>query len=826
MKSRRNKPKPSSAGKAGAAAAKVQPAVDIRASSAKRWSFRFMALVGPLLLLGLLEVGLRLGGYGFPTTFFLRSKEDRSMLTDNSRFGWRFFPRAVARAPRPFILAAQKPPGTVRIFIFGESAAMGDPEPAYGFARQLERVLQARHPDQTVEVVNAAMTAINSHVIREIARDCVPRQGDFWLVYAGNNEVIGPYGAGTVFGPRGLGLAAVRLNLALKTTRIGQLLTSLGTSSSEPASWEGLELFLGQQVPQASPRLPGVYSNFASNLADIADLGRQSGATVVFATVPVNLLDCPPFASLHRPGLSPEQLTLWMENFAAGNRAQGDGHFEEALSAYRKADQIDGEFAQLAFQRGTCEMQMKRIESARADFQLACDLDTLRFRSDSRINEIIRQMAWAKKDPLIEAERDLARRTEEIPGGDFFYDHVHLNFTGNYRLAILFATELEKRWPGGRTNTSAWLTEPEVARRLAFTDFDQGRVDTEMRARLQQQPFRSQSNFGQRDEFWRVTIASLSNSPAKSASSYAAAIALTPQDWLLHANYAQLLEAAGSNDQAAAQWQAVARLLPQAAQPWASLGRLARLAGDLAQAEHFLSQGLKRQPDSVETLTEFGILEAGRGATEEARRYFLSALRRQPGFSAARVNLGLLLARGGDATGAAAQYREALRWHTNNVDALVDLANLLGTHGEASEAMNLYEQAVRLQPENPVVRYNLGRLLAANNRAAEAVTNLEVALQQRPELAEIHFELGSAFARLGNDAEALAQFAEAARLNPDLVDARFNYGVALARSGRYAEAVTEFRATLRLRPQHLLAQHMLDDALRATRTAHGEGVSQ
>ena len=160
-----------------------------------------VALIGPLLLLGLLELGLRLAGYGYPTGFFLNARQsDRPMLTDNPKFGWRFFPREVARAARPLFLTAQKPAGTVRIFVFGESAAMGDPEPAYGFARQLERILQARHPDQTVEIVNAAMVAINSHVIREIARDCVPRQGDFWLVFAGNNEVIGPYGAGTVFG--------------------------------------------------------------------------------------------------------------------------------------------------------------------------------------------------------------------------------------------------------------------------------------------------------------------------------------------------------------------------------------------------------------------------------------------------------------------------------------------------------------------------------------------------------------------------------------------------------------------------------------------------
>ncbi len=696
---------------------------------------------------------------------------------------------------------------------------MGDPEPAYGFARQLERILQARHPSQTIEVVNAAMTAINSHVVRDIAKDCGSCEGDFWLVFAGNNEVIGPFGAGTVFGQQALGLAAVRLNLTLKTTRIGQLFAQLSRSSSEPATWEGLELFLGQQVPLGDPRLKNVYANFAANLADIADFGRRSGARVLFATVPVNLRNSPPFGSLHRPALQSGELADWEKDFAAGQQAQNEGRFDEALAGYDKAAKVDDQFAQLIFQRASCELELKQATLAEADFRRARDLDTLRFRSDSRINEIIRQTATAKNILLTDADQQFAHEPEEIPGDDLFYDHVHLNFAGNYRLAVLFTAELEKHWPGAPAPASPWLTETEVAHRLAFTDFDQRRVDTVMRARLQQPPFTTQSNFRARDEQLREAMSALSAPPATFSTNYQTAIALAPEDWPLHANFAQLLEAAGDNSSAAEQWLAVTRLLPHSSEAWANLGRLARLAGNLERAEGYLKEALKQRPDSVESLTEAGILEASRGDTLAARHHFQAALRLRPGFSPARINLGLLLAHEGNTAGAAAQYREEIRWHTNNVDARINLANLLNTQGQTSEALTLYEQAVNLQPENPIARYNLGRLLVASNRPADAITNFVIALQQRPDVAEIHFEFGNALARLGNDTDALAQFAEAVRLKPDLVDARFNYGVALARSGRYTEAATEFRETLRLRPQHPLAQRMLDEVLHATHTA-------
>jgi len=805
LKPKRNKPKPSSPG---------QRRQETPISPARRRWFRFALLIGPLLLVMILELGLRLAGYGYLTNFFLPARQGgRAMLTDNPQFGWRFFPPEVARAPRPLFLAAHKPPGTVRIFVFGESAAMGDPEPAYGFARQLERMLQARHPGQAIEVINVAMTAINSHVIREIAKDCAPHEGDFWLVYAGNNEVIGPFGAGTVFGRQAPALAAVRLDLALKTTRIGQLFARLIPRSEKPENWEGLELFLGQQVAAEDPRLKNVYANFAANLADIAGRGRRSGATVLFTTVPVNLRDCPPFASLHRPGLRPEELAGWEKNFIAGKQAQSESRFDEALADYQNAAKIDDQFAQLIFQRATCELELKQTAVAEADFRRARDLDTLRFRADSRINEIIRQVAAAQDVPLTDAEQQFDREPAGVPGDDLFYDHVHLNFTGNYRLAVEFANELEKHWPGASSSAAPWPAEAEVERRLAFTDFDQRRVDAVMRARLQQPPFTAQSNFRARDEHWRETIAALSAPPAADSSNYEAAIALAPDDWVLHADFAQLFEAAGDNSRATEQWLAVTRLLPHSPEAWDNLGRLARLAGNLEAAAGYLKEALKQQPDSVETLTESGILEASRGNTSDARRQFQAALRLRPGFSPARVNLGLLLARAGDAAGAAAQYREELRWHTNNVDARINLANLLNTRGQTSEALALYEQAVELQPENAIARYNFGRLLAAGNRPAEAVTNFTVALRQRPGVAEIHYELGNALARLGQDADALAQFAEAVRLKPDYVDARFNYGVALARSGRYAEAATEFRETLRLRPQHPLAQKMLNEVL-------------
>lgn len=782
----------------------------------RRW-FCLVALLSPLLLCGLAEFGLRLAGFGYVTSFFLPAREEgRAVLVENPRFGWRFFPAAVARSPQPLSLPAQKPPGILRIFVLGESAAMGDPEPAYGFARQLERLLQARHPDRKIEVVNAAMTAINSHVIREIARDCASQAGDVWLIYEGNNEVVGPFGAGTVFGRPAPSLAAVRAILAWRTTRLGQLLNALIQRARGPVEWEGMEMFLQQQVRRDDPRLGRVYQSFAANLGGIVALGRQSGVKVLVATVPVNLRDCPPFGSLHRAGLDAAARRDWGQWFARGVKAETERRFADALAAYQQAAQYDADFAELAFRRARCELALDQTAVAQADFRLARDLDTLRFRADSRLNEIIRQTAAAQRVPLVDAEAELARQSQAgLPGDNLFYDHVHLNFAGNYAAAALFAAAVEKALFGSAPpGSKVWLAESEVGRRLAFTDFDRERVGEEMRARLRQPPFSSQINFPERDEQWQQRLAALRALPTKFLPDYRAAVALAPDDWVLHAHFGRLLEAAGDASGATAQWQEVRRLLPHEPDAWFHLGDLAYSAARYAAADGLFREALKRRPDATEALNGLGLADAALGRTQEAAREFETALRLKPRFTAARVNLALLLAKGGHTDRALAQYREALRLDTNNVGARIDLAKLLAGQGRTDEAIALYAEAVRLKPDNAVAQFNLGNALVARDRHAEALPHYAAAVQARPDFAEARYNLAVELARQGNLREALPQFAEAVRLQPDSAEAHFNYGIALAKEQRYAEAARQFQETLRLDPSHPSARLALQRALK------------
>src|SRR5208282_5740922 len=126
---------------------------------ARRWCFRLAAMVlGPVLFLLVVEAGLRLAGFGHPMSFFLpRPINGKDCVIENDRFGWRFFGPDMARNPFPFVLPKVKPADTIRIFVFGESAAYGDPQPEFGLCRVVEALLEGRFPDKHFEVVNTAM---------------------------------------------------------------------------------------------------------------------------------------------------------------------------------------------------------------------------------------------------------------------------------------------------------------------------------------------------------------------------------------------------------------------------------------------------------------------------------------------------------------------------------------------------------------------------------------------------------------------------------------------------------------------------------------------
>jgi tetratricopeptide (TPR) repeat protein len=773
------------------------------------------ALIGvPLLFFGLLELGLRLAGFGYPTGFLLKSSgHGEKTFVQNNRFGWRFFGPRMARQPYAISIPREKPPDTIRIFVFGESAAYGDPQPRFGLPRMLEAMLELRHPDRKFEVVNAAMTAINSHVILPLARDCAKARADVWVIYMGNNEVVGPFGAGTVFGNQTTPLPLIRAGLALKATRTGQLFDAVrGAAQKTTGSgeWEGMRMFVKYKLAGSDPRLAAVYQNFGQNLQDIIAAGRNSGAKIVLSTVAVNLKDCAPFASLHRPDLSESRLNDWQRLFDAGAKVQAGGDFRQASTDYDQAEQIDDSFAELRFRRGQCALELKDAGAAQKEFAAARDLDALRFRCDSRLNEIIRQEA-AGDVALADGERVLAQASPGgISGAELFYEHVHLTFLGNYVLTRALAEKVEQALT--LPESAPWPDAAECAQRLGHTPRDTQLGLSDILGRQTDVPFTFQANHD--EQMRRLTEAARGLPPANSAgalraaqSAAEAALARWPDDAVLLEQLGEIKQAQGDYAGALAAAQRALDQVPSNAGCRQLYGILLAQEEKYNEAAAAFKQVVALDSQAVWARENLALCLKKLGRPDQAIAEFKRALALRPNYGTGWLALGQLYEEMGRTNDAEQCYHAALTNRVNQADDLAALARFCSSRRWLGLAVTNFASAIELCPLDPGLRLEAGRALAAFGRHDEAARQYLAAVGLEPDQSQPHLQLGFELGRLGQPALAEQEFRQVLRIDPASIEARVDLGVALYKQEKLDEALKQFEDVLQRNPTEATALH-------------------
>jgi hypothetical protein len=182
---------------------------------------------------------------------------------------------------------------------------------------------------------------------------------------------------------------------------------------------------------------------------------------------------------------------------------------------------------------------------AKEHFIRARDLDTLRFRADSRINEVNRSVAFSSGAELVDADKIFSDDSpNKVIGSELVYEHVHMTPQGNYLLARamfpLIARKLAQK--AGRSGESDdVLSEAECERLLALTYHDRSRIAAEMLQRLQKAPFTNQLNHN--DQVLRLMFKATPSDESldQTSAQYQWAIAQQPDDRVLHYNYGLFL---------------------------------------------------------------------------------------------------------------------------------------------------------------------------------------------------------------------------------------------------------------------------------------------
>lgn len=810
------------------------------------WLLRFLLIfIIPAATLFSVEVGLRVVGYGVPTGFtFTQKVGNQKLILSNPYFTWRFFEPQLARQGSYFSLPQPKQREAYRIFILGGSAAHGTPEPAYGMTRMLDAMLQDQYPGVVFDVMNAAITAINTHVVLPIAKDCSMLESDLFIIYLGNNEVVGPYGAGTVFSPLVSNLCVIRGAIALKATRLGRLMSDIATkmrnrAQTQPGQWGGMRMFLNNQVRATDSDLETVYRHFERNLLDICRLAQESGIPAIVSTVGVNLKDNPPFASLHHPGLSNHDLQAWEEISREGEALLARGEFELAVERFLQAERIDASHAELHFLLGKCYWEMGDFAKAKVRYVKARELDTLRFRADTRINETIRRVSGGKTKQglhLVDSLKTIeANSPHNTPGNELFYEHVHLNFRGTYVVTRAIFEQVRRvlpAWVSRHASGRPVLTERECAQRLAYTGWDRFTIAKGLLNQMQTPPFSNQLWADEKVEMLSAEVETLkiqfTREEEKQAAlaQYKAAIERGGAHWRLHDAYAKFqYNCLGNPREAEKHWQAAIEQSPQSALSHTHLAEAVSAQGKHAEAVQHYRIALTYLPQSSSAMSNLGAELLRENDPGLAIRYLNDAIKIDPQNAMAHSNLGVAL---GYRSADPSTRRQAV-WHIKKaVDIKPDLlparrnlaavyareATDLLRHGEKKRARELLQEAVELAP-TAMPLYNLATLLNEAEDEKGAVEHLSEVLRIDPKhlkarkaLGQIYTRQGVAFAQEGNPQQARVKLQQTVDLLPDEASAHYNLAKVLNVLDDHSESLNHLKEALRIDPYHEKAREM------------------
>jgi len=714
--------------------------VDITAlSTVPRWRICLFRLIAatiiPVALLLTLEISLRAIGYGYPANALTRVKwKGQTAYSNNYQFGWSFWPRSIARESEPFIFPAKKPKDTYRIFVLGGSAALGTPEPAYAFCRSLEVMLENQYPKINFEVINTAITAINSHVVLPIAKACSSKDGDLFIVYLGNNEVIGPYGAGTIFAPLSDKMVFIRFDKAVQTTKLGQLLKNITahkhSNKSVPKVWGGSKMFMENHIRKDDENLQVVYDHYKKNLEDITKTVIRKGAQVILCSVGSNIKDSAPFASLHRACITDNEKEKWNDLYEQGIDSETSGRYNEAIESYLAAAGIDNTYADLRFRTARAYWELGDFEKARNEYIFAREFDALRLRADNRINQVVRQVADNNKGKgvyFVDSVQTFARHSpHNTPGEELLYEHVHMNFKGNYILANAIFQKIENILPQSIKSKRVDLpvsNEDQCRQRLAFTDWDKYLLyEKLLESFIKKAPFTSRlyndkliTTFEQELENSKAHLAGGALEAAK--EQYIEATRNVPDDWWLRWRYAQLLTK-GFKDlkTGAEQYHIVTQLVPNYYSAHTTHALTMFSMEKFQDAINSSSRALAINPYDADAHHLMGVLLSQKGDTDKAMQCFSTEVRIRPDHSQGYNRMGVILDKQGRIKEAEDIYRKGLIYSPDDVALHYNLVLLLAKQGRFDDAIEDLHAALKLNPRSPALLGILNKIENANKR--------------------------------------------------------------------------------------------------------------
>lgn len=424
----------------------------------KRRLFMAITIAIPLLALLLIEGVLRLCGWGGYPAFFriagtLPSGESVALVEPAASKPYFF-----ANPTRPgyaeetnFLMP--KPADTVRIFIVGESAAKGYPQPRnLSMQSFLQAMLGDVWPERRVEVISLGTTAVASFPLVYLVRDAVRYDPDLIVFYVGNNEFFGAYGVASINSFGTLPTWALPWMRAARGLALVQAVEGVVRGKADESRTLMEQMVAKTVIPPDSPLRTAAAGNLEAHLGRMLDIAAAAGVPAIVCTTASN-----------ESGLAP-----------LGEGADAAARFAEG-TALAAADRV----------------------AARGAFLEARDLDTMPWRPITATEEAIRRAAEARNALLCDvAEIFRGMSPSGATGWDLLDDHVHLTLRGQAEVARAVVNAMAEIPGDLRVDPARSASLPEwraYAERLGTNQYDDYRVNHTLRT-LFGVPFMKRSN--------------------------------------------------------------------------------------------------------------------------------------------------------------------------------------------------------------------------------------------------------------------------------------------------------------------------------------------
>ena len=417
----------------------------------KRALFLAITVSLPIVVLLVAEVALRLFGWGGYPRFIREVNRlpsgEMLCLVEHDAFKPYFF----ANPTRPghtesatFVMP--KPAGTVRVFLVGESAAKGYPQPPnLAMSAFLQAMLADAWPDRRVEVINLGTTAVASFPLIYQVRQATDYSPDLFVFYVGNNEFFGAYGTASINASGGAPAWALPLLRAARGLALVQAFDQLTYRGADEGKTL-MEEMIGQTVlPSDSPLREVAARNLGTHLGRMLEAAKSAGVPSIVCTTASNESGMGPLGEDAAPGPDTQRKRAVIGEVVrrpqdASHRLEQGGDPEEARASLvaqcRSAVEIAPNSALAQFRLGEALAGVGDLPGAREAFLKARDLDTMPWRPTSLTEQAIRDAAKTHGAVLCDvAERFRRLSPDGATGWRLMDDHVHPSLEGQAEVA-------------------------------------------------------------------------------------------------------------------------------------------------------------------------------------------------------------------------------------------------------------------------------------------------------------------------------------------------------------------------------------------------------